>query len=131
MALAEEQIKAAFDQSEKEVLDLLSRISQGLREAKKNGSQIGLPKGTTLETKKSIFVRALLKSTLKTLVVALKILWLSNFAAALETLIINIKRKQSQIKENVMEKVKIGDTIKIIKMEGEPQYKADFAQRCC
>jgi hypothetical protein len=30
-----------------------------------------------------------------------------------------------------MEKVKIGDTIKIIKMEGEPQYKADFAQRCC
>ena len=47
----------------------------------------------------------------------------SNFVAALETLIINIKRKQSQTKENVMEKVKIGDTIKIIKMEGEPQYK--------
>jgi hypothetical protein len=46
----------------------------------------------------------------------------SNFVVALETLIINIKRKQSQIKENVMEKVKIGDTIKIIKMEGEPQY---------
>ena len=42
--------------------------------------------------------------------------------AALETLIINIKRKQSQIKENVMEKAKIGDTIKIIKMDGEPQY---------
>jgi hypothetical protein len=42
--------------------------------------------------------------------------------AALETLIINIKRKQSQIKEDIMDKVKIGDTIKIIKMEGEPQY---------
>ena len=61
----------------------------------------------------------------------MKILRLSNFVVALETLIINIKRKQSQIKEDVMEKVKIGDTIKIIKMEGEPQYKADFAQRCC
>ena len=35
MALAEEQIKAAFDQSEKEVTDLHSRISQGIREAKK------------------------------------------------------------------------------------------------
>jgi hypothetical protein len=46
----------------------------------------------------------------------------SNFVAALETLIINIKRKQSQIKEDIMDKVKIGDTIKIIKMEGEPQY---------
>ena len=41
---------------------------------------------------------------------------------ALETLIINIKGTQSQIKENVMNKVKIGDMIKIIKMEGEPQY---------
>ena len=41
---------------------------------------------------------------------------------ALETLIINIKRKQSQIKEDIMDKVKNGDTIKIIKMEGEPQY---------
>ena len=41
---------------------------------------------------------------------------------ALETLIINIKRKQSQIKEAIMEKVQIGDTIKIIKMDGEPQY---------
>jgi DNA invertase Pin-like site-specific DNA recombinase len=40
MALAEEQIKAAFDQSEKEVTDLHSRISQGIREAKKNGTQI-------------------------------------------------------------------------------------------
>ena len=41
---------------------------------------------------------------------------------ALGTLIINIKRKQSQIRKDIMEKVKIGDTIKIIKMEGEPQY---------
>lgn len=52
MSLAEEQIKAAFVQSEKEVLDLHSRISEGIREAKKNGSKIGLAKGTKLTTKK-------------------------------------------------------------------------------
>ena len=35
MALAEEQIKTAFEQSEKEVSDLHSRISQGIREPRK------------------------------------------------------------------------------------------------
>ena len=54
MAIAEEQIKTAFEQSEKEVSDLHSRISQGIREAKRNGTQIGLAQGTTLTTKKSI-----------------------------------------------------------------------------
>ena len=54
MALAEEQIKSAFLQSEKEVTDLHTRISQGMRESKKNGKTIGLTKGTTLTTKKSI-----------------------------------------------------------------------------
>ena len=61
MALAEEQIKAAFDQSEKEVTDLHSRISQGIREAKKNGTQIGLTKGTTLKTKKSLECISIIK----------------------------------------------------------------------
>ena len=61
MALAEEQIKAAFEQSEKEVTDLHSRISQGMREAKKNGIHIGLPKGTILTTKKSIQCKATIK----------------------------------------------------------------------
>ena len=61
MALAEEQIKAAFDQSEKEVTDLHSRISQGMREAKKNGVKIGLPQGTTLTTKKSLECMAIIK----------------------------------------------------------------------
>ena len=60
MALAEEQIKAAFDQAEKEVTDLHTRISQGMREAKKNGVKIGLPKGTTLTTKKSIDCKAII-----------------------------------------------------------------------
>lgn len=54
MALAEEQIKSAFLQSEKEVIDLHTRISQGMRESKKNGKTIGLTTGTTLTTKKSI-----------------------------------------------------------------------------
>lgn len=61
MALAEEQIKAAFDQAEKEVTDLHSRISQGIREAKKNGTQIGIPKGTSLTTKKSIDCKAIIQ----------------------------------------------------------------------
>ena len=61
MALAEEQIKAAFDQSEKEVTDLHSRISQGIREAKKNGTKIGLSKGTTLTTAKSVKSKDIIK----------------------------------------------------------------------
>lgn len=61
MALAEEQIKAAFDQAEKEVIDLHTRISQGMREAKKNGVKIGLEQGTTLTTKKSIDCKAIIQ----------------------------------------------------------------------
>lgn len=61
LAIAEEQIKAAFDQAEKEVTDLHSRISQGIREAKKNGTQIGLTKGTTLVTSKSIECKEIIK----------------------------------------------------------------------
>ena len=60
MALAEEQIKAAFEQSEKEITDLHSRISQGMREAKKNGVKIGLPQGTTLTTKKALECKAII-----------------------------------------------------------------------
>ena len=54
MSLAEEQIKSAFEQSEKEVQDLHTRISQGMRESKRSGKQIGLTKGSTLVTEKSI-----------------------------------------------------------------------------
>ena len=61
MALAEQQIKAAFEQSEKEVTDLHSRISQGIREARKNGTQIGLVKDTKLTTKKSLECRAIIQ----------------------------------------------------------------------
>ena len=61
MALAEEQIKAAFEQSEKEVNDLYTRISQGMREAKNKGAHIGLPKGTRLTTKKSLECKAIIQ----------------------------------------------------------------------
>ena len=61
MSLAEEQIKSAFAQSEKEVQDLHSRISQGMRESKRGGKQIGLEKGTTLVTEKSIKAKAIIK----------------------------------------------------------------------
>ena len=65
MALAEEQIKTAFEQAEKEVTDLHLRISQGIREAKRNGTQIGLVKGTELTTKKSIDCKAIIKKHAK------------------------------------------------------------------
>lgn len=54
MALAKEQIKLAFIQSEKEVKDLQQRTREGIETAKRNGKQIGLEKGTKLTTKKSI-----------------------------------------------------------------------------
>jgi len=54
MVLAQEQIKLAFDQSEKEVSDLRQRTKEGMKTAFLNGKQIGIPKGTKLVTKKSI-----------------------------------------------------------------------------
>lgn len=65
MSLAEQQIKAAFEQSEKEVTDLHTRISQGMRESKKNGKKIGLEKGTTLTTQKSIQCKEIIKKHAK------------------------------------------------------------------
>lgn len=54
MALAEEQIKLAFQQAEKEVKDLQERTKEGIETARMNGKQIGLEKGTKLTTKKSL-----------------------------------------------------------------------------
>ena len=61
MALAEEQIKTSFNQSEKEVTDLHSRISQGIREAKNNGTHVGITLGTTLTTQKSLNCKSIIK----------------------------------------------------------------------
>ena len=52
MALAKEQIRLAFGQAEKEVEFLRRRTSEGLRQAKLNGSQIGNKAGATFVTKK-------------------------------------------------------------------------------
>ena len=53
------------DVFESNLTDLHSRISQGIREAKRNGTQIGLTKGITLTTKKSIDCKAIIKKHAK------------------------------------------------------------------
>lgn len=50
--LAKEQICIAFNQSEKEVLDLSQRTKEGLVTAKLNGKQLGHKKGTTYKSKR-------------------------------------------------------------------------------
>lgn len=57
MELAKEQIKIAFEQSEKEVLDLKQRTREGLVTARLNGKQIGGVEGKKLITKKSIEIK--------------------------------------------------------------------------
>lgn len=54
LALAKEQIKLAFMQSEKEVADLHQRTKEGIETARLNGKQIGQKQGIKLTTKKSI-----------------------------------------------------------------------------
>lgn len=58
MALAKEQIKLAFEQSEKEVLDLRQRTKEGIMTARLNGKQIGQAKGSTFVTKKSVQMKS-------------------------------------------------------------------------
>ena len=60
MALAKEQIKLAFEQSEKEVQDLHQRTKEGIETARLNGKQIGQKAGTKLTTKKSIEAKQLI-----------------------------------------------------------------------
>jgi DNA invertase Pin-like site-specific DNA recombinase len=53
MELAKEQIRIAFEQSEKEVADLHQRTKEGIETARLNGKQIGHAVGTTYETSKA------------------------------------------------------------------------------
>ena len=53
MALAKEQIRLAFAQSEKEVSDLRQRTREGIETARLAGKQIGQKPGRRIETKKS------------------------------------------------------------------------------
>lgn len=52
--LAIRQIRVAFDQAEKEVLDLHERTKGGIETARLNGKQIGQKKGAKLSVKKAI-----------------------------------------------------------------------------
>lgn len=54
MELAKEQIRLAFEQSEKEVEDLHQRTREGIETARLNGKQIGRQKSAKVTTQKSV-----------------------------------------------------------------------------
>lgn len=66
LSLAKEQIKLAFEQAEKEVLDLKQRTREGIQTARLNGKQIGQKQGAKLITKKSIASKKLILKHSKT-----------------------------------------------------------------
>lgn len=59
--LAKEQIRLAFQQSEKEVEDLHQRTKEGIQTAKLAGKQIGRETGKSYETKKSKSAKEMIK----------------------------------------------------------------------
>ena len=61
LSLAKEQIRLAFEQSEKEVRELQQRTREGIETARLNGKQIGQVSGRTLVTKKSIEAKEIIK----------------------------------------------------------------------
>lgn len=61
MELAKEQIRLAFEQSEKEVQDLHQRTREGIETARLNGKQIGQRQGAKLITKKSIAAKEIIR----------------------------------------------------------------------
>lgn len=61
LALAKEQIRLAFEQSEKEVEDLHQRTREGIETARLNGKQIGQRPGAKLTTKKSISAKEVIR----------------------------------------------------------------------
>ncbi len=60
LALAKEQIRLAFEQTEKEVSDLHQRTKEGIETARLNGKQVGLKAGSKLTTKKSVEAKRLI-----------------------------------------------------------------------
>lgn len=65
MALAKEQIRLAFAQSEKEVQDLRQRTKEGIETARLEGKQIGQQSGRKIETKKSREMKQIIKKLSK------------------------------------------------------------------
>ncbi|MBP5729456.1 MAG: recombinase family protein [Clostridia bacterium] len=60
MGLAEEQIRIAFEQAEKEVADLHHRTSEGIETARLAGKQIGQKTGNRLKVKKESALKSLI-----------------------------------------------------------------------
>lgn len=60
LELAQEQIRLAFEQAEKEVEDLHQRTKEGIETARLNGKQIGQRQGVKLTTKKSIAAKEII-----------------------------------------------------------------------
>ena len=65
LELAKEQIRLAFEQSEKEVQDLHQRTREGIETARLNGKQIGRLKSSTVTTKKSVESKEVIKKLSK------------------------------------------------------------------
>ncbi len=53
LTLAEQQIKIAFEQAQKERDDLAERTKQGIETARRKGKQIGRARGVRIDTKKA------------------------------------------------------------------------------
>lgn len=63
--LAEEQIRLAFLQAEKEVSDLHQRTKEGIQTARLNGRQIGQQQGAKLNVKKAAQMKPIIKQHCK------------------------------------------------------------------
>ncbi len=61
MALAKEQIRLAFGQLEKEVVDLRQRTKEGIETARLAGKQIGAVSGRKIVTKKSVEAKKIIQ----------------------------------------------------------------------
>lgn len=61
MRIAEQQIRLAFEQAEKEVQDLRERTREGMETARQNGKQIGAVEGKKLTTRKSVAAKEIIR----------------------------------------------------------------------
>ena len=61
IALAKQQVRIKFEQSEKEVMDIRQRTKEGIETGRLNGSQIGHPVGTKLIVKKAVEAKKIIR----------------------------------------------------------------------
>lgn len=61
MRIAEDQIRLAFDQAEKELQDIRQRTREGIETARRNGKQIGAVEGKKLTTRKSMTAKEIIR----------------------------------------------------------------------